>query len=227
MRSKKLTKSVPAQSTQRFLDFSEIKDNTVVMKDGTLRAVLLVSSINFALKSEDEQNAAIAAYVSFLNSINFPLQIVIQSRRLNIDHYIDRLKEQEREQTNELLRAQIVDYREFVKELVDLSEIMSKKFYVVIPYVPGKVEVQSFMSRLTSVISPASTIKLKKEKYEHYRELLEKRVEHVMAGLAGVGLNSVRLDTQSLIELYYSTYNPSSADTEKLTDVDKLRVENN
>lgn len=225
MRSDKLKKSVPAQSTQRFLDFSEIKDNTVVMKDGTLRSVLLVSSINFSLKSEDEQNATIAAYVSFLNSIEFPLQIVIQSRRLNIDTYIDRLHQQEKEQTNELLRAQIVDYREFVKELVDLSDIMSKKFYVIISYSPGKVEVKSFLSRLTSVLSPASSISLKREKYEHYQELLEKRTEHVMAGLAGMGLNSVRLDTQSLIELYYSTYNPSSSDAEKLTDVDKLRLE--
>ncbi len=225
MRSKKLTKPVPAQSTQRFLDFSEIRDGTVLMKDGTLRAVLLVSSINFSLKSEDEQNATVAAYVSFLNSINFPLQIVIQSRHLNIDQYLDRLKEQEREQTNELLRAQIVDYREFIKELVDLSEIMSKKFYVVVPYIPGKVEVKSFMSRLTEVLSPASIIKLKKEKYEHYKDLLEKRVDHVMAGLASMGLNSVRLDTQSLIELYYSTYNPASADTEKLSDIKKLRVD--
>lgn len=227
MRSKKLKGKIPAQSTQRFLDFQEILDNTVLMKDGTLRAVILVSSINFSLKSEDEQNATIAAYVSFLNSIEFPLQIVIQSRRLNIDNYLERLNDQEKQQTNELLRAQIVDYREFIKELVDLSEIMSKKFFVTVPYVPGKVEVQSFFARVMNVFTPANVIKVQREKYEHHQELLDKRVEHVMAGLASMGLNSVRLDTQSLIELYYSTYNPESASTEKLADVKDLRVETN
>ncbi len=224
MRSKKLKGTTPTQSTQRFLDFAEMRDNTVIMKDGTLRSVILVSSINFSLKSEDEQNATIAAYVSFLNSIEFPLQIVIQSRRLNIDRYLEVLQTQEREQTNELLRAQIVDYREFIKELVVLSDIMSKRFYVVVPYVPGKVETQNFFSRLTSILSPASVISLKEEKFQHYKELLDKRVEHVMAGLAGMGLNSVRMDTQSLIELYYITYNPESATQEKLTDVSEMRV---
>ncbi len=226
MRSKKLKGTTPTVSTQKYLDFAEIKDDTVVLKDGTLRSVLLVSSMNFSLKSEDEQNATIAAYVSFLNSINFPLEIVIQSRRLNIDGYIDSLNTQERDQTNELLRAQIADYREFIKELVELSDIMSKKFYVVVPYVPGKVETQTFISRATAIFSPARVIKLKEEKFQNHKEILDKRLEHVMAGLASMGLNSVRLDTQSLIELYYTTYNPESATQEKLTKVEDLRINN-
>lgn len=224
MRSKKLKGSTPSQSTQKFLDFSEVRDDTVVMKDGTLRSVILVSSINFSLKSEDEQNATIAAYVSFLNSIEFPLQIVIQSRRLNIDRYLELLTAQERDQANELLRSQIIDYREFIKELVVLSDIMSKKFYVVVPYIPGKVETQNFVSRVTAVLSPATTLTLKEDKFKHYKELLDKRVEHVMAGLAGMGLNSVRMDTQSLIELYYITYNPESATQEKLSNVEEMRI---
>lgn len=224
MRSKKLTSKSPSPSTQRFLDIAEIKDNTVVLKDGTLRAVLLVSSINFSLKSEDEQNATIAAYVSFLNSIDFPLELVLQSRRLNIDGYLGMLREQKKQQTNELLRAQIVDYWEFIKELVELSDIMSKRFYVVVPYAPGKFETQNFFSRLTSLFSPAGVIRLKQEKFTHYKEALDKRVEHVMAGLANMSLNSVRLDTQSLVELYYTTYNPESAQTEKMAEVGSLRV---
>lgn len=226
MRSKKLKGATPAASTQKYLDFSEIKDNTVIMKDGTLRSVLLVSSINFSLKSEDEQNATIAAYVSFLNSIEFPLQMVIQSRKLNIEPYIEALKTREREQTNELLRAQIVDYREFVQELVELSDIMSKRFYVVVPYIPGKVETKTFMSRVTAIVSPAKVLSVKEEKFKQHKELLDKRVEHVMAGLGGMGLNSVRLDTQSLIELYYTTYNPESAGQEKMTNVEDLRIAN-
>lgn len=225
MRSKKLKGQTPSQSTQRFLDFAEIKDDTVIMKDGTLRSVILVSSINFALKSEDEQNATIAAYVSFLNSIDFAIEIVIQSRQLNIDQYMERLIEQEKQQVNELLRAQIVDYRDFIRELVQLSDIMSKRFYIVVPYIPGKVEAQTFMNRVVSVFSPANVISLKQEKFDHYKELLDKRVEHVMAGLSGMGLNSVRMDTQSLIELYYTTYNPESAGQEKLTDVKELRAQ--
>jgi len=226
MRSKKLKGTTPTTPTQKYLDFSEIKDDTVVLKDGTLRAVLLVSSINFSLKSEDEQNATIAAYVSFLNSIDFPIEMVIQSRRLNIDTYMENLNNQEKEQTNELLRAQIADYREFIKELVELSDIMSKKFYVVIPYISGKIESRSFISRVSAVFTPAKIIQLKEEKFKNHKDLLDKRVEHVMAGLASMSLNSVRLDTQSLIELYYTTYNPESAGQEKLTDVKELRVNN-
>ena len=224
MRSKKLKGTTPTIPTQKYLDFAEIKDDTVILKDGTLRAVLLVSSINFSLKSEDEQNATIAAYVSFLNSIDFPIEMVIQSRRLNIDNYMENLTTQERGQSNELLRAQIADYREFIKELVELSDIMSKKFYVVIPYVPGKIESRGFMSRVSSVFTPAKVIKLKEKKFQDYKDLLDKRLEHVMSGLASMSLNSVRLDTQSLIELYYTTYNPESASQEKLTNIQEMRV---
>jgi hypothetical protein len=128
MKSKKLANKKVSISTQQYLDIAEIKNDSVALKDGTLRAVLLVSSINFALKSEDEQNASISAYVSFLNALDFPLQIVIQSRKLNIDVYLEQLAQRERMLSNELLRAQISDYREYVKELVELGEIMSKRF---------------------------------------------------------------------------------------------------
>src|SRR3989338_4007256 len=111
--AQKVTKTkLPA--TQTYLPIAEIKDGTVLLKDGTLRSVLLVSSLNFALKSEDEQNAIISAYVGFLNSIDFPIQIVVQSRRLQIKPYLERLIKMELEQTNELLRIQTADYRSFV-----------------------------------------------------------------------------------------------------------------
>ena len=128
MQSKKLAGAKPGVPSQRFLDISEIREDVAVMKDGTLRAVLLVSSINFALKSMDEQNAIVQAYMQFLNAIDFPIQIVIQSRRMNIDTYLRRLSESERTQTNELLRRQIGDYRDYVRQLVELAEIMQKKF---------------------------------------------------------------------------------------------------
>ena len=113
-------------STQQYLDIAEFREDTVIMRDGTLRAVLLVASINFALKSEDEQNAIIAAYVGFLNNLDFPLQIVIQSRELNIDNYLSFLKQKEKEQTNELLKIQTAEYLQYVGELISLGKIMNK-----------------------------------------------------------------------------------------------------
>src|SRR3989338_2926156 len=134
MQSEKLKGSKPGAVTQQFLDIAEIKEDTVVLKDGTLRSVILVSSINFSLKSPDEQEAIIGAYVQFLNGLDFPMQIVVQSRKLNINDYLMRLEERERDQKNELLKIQTADYRSFVKELVQLGDIMSKHFYIVVPY---------------------------------------------------------------------------------------------
>ena len=110
-------------STQQHLPIVGIRDNVVIMRDGSLRSVLLASSVNFALKSEDEQNATISGYVSFLNSFDFPLQIVVQSRKLNIDGYLEKLQTIAREQTNDLLKLQTREYRQFVKELLDLEKI--------------------------------------------------------------------------------------------------------
>lgn len=212
-------------SAQHHLLIGEIKNDTVVMKDGTLRAVLLVSSINFALKNEDEQNATISAYVGFLNSLDHPLQVLIQSRKLYIKPYLDNLLEKEREQTNELLRAQIADYRSFVSELVSLSEIMSKQFYVIVPYDPRSNKQKSFWSRLSDVINPVSLVKLKGERFLKRKYDLDMRVRQVESGLSSIGLSVARLDTPALIELYYSTYNPDIALTEHLPPLEQIQVE--
>ncbi len=210
--------------TQQYLDIAEIRDDTVVMKDGTLRAVLMVSSINFALKSEDEQNAIIAAYVSFLNNINFPLQIVIQSRELNIDHYIADLKQKAKEQTNELLKMQIYEYIQYINELISMSKIMTKRFYVVVPYNPLTDKQKGFFARFIDIFRPATLIRMKKEKFLRRRTELSKRVDNIISGLSSMGLNAVQLDTQGLIELYYNTYNPDTSANQKLADINQLRV---
>ncbi len=220
--AKKKKSIVPSQ---HHLLIAEIKNDTVVMKDGTLRATLLISSINFALKNEDEQNAIISAYVSFLNSLDFPLQIVIQSRKLYIKPYLDKLVEQERNQTNDLLRAQIADYRSFVTELISLGEIMSKQFYVVVPYDPLSNKQKSFFSRLSELVSPAASVKLKGERFMERKYDLDLRVRQVESGLSSMGLSVVRLDTQALIELYYSTYNPDIALAEHLPAMDDMQIE--
>ncbi len=212
-------------STQQYLDIAEIKDNTVVMKDGTLRAVLLVSSINFALKSEDEQNAVIDAYVRFLNNLSFTLQIVIQSRELDIDNYIQYLKSKEKEQTNKLLKVQTADYIEYIKELTSLGKIMNKRFYIVVPYDPMTDKHKSFFSLIGEAMRPATVIKLKEKTFRQYQDMLERRIESVMGGLESMGVAVARLDTQSLIELYYKTYNPETAKNQELVNLEKLRVE--
>lgn len=212
-------------STQEHMFISEIKQDTVVLKDGTLRAVLMVSSINFALKNEDEQNAIVSAYVSFLNSLDHPLQIVIQSRKLQIKPYLDRLLEQENNQANELLRTQIADYRSFVSQLVELGEIMSKQFYVVVPYDPLSNKNKSFWSRAGDIVNPGRTIKLKGEKFLQRKADLDGRVRQIEGGLTSIGLTVVQLNTQSLIELYFSTYNTDIALTQELAPLDQLRVE--
>lgn len=212
-------------TTQAHLPIQEIRDGVVILRDGTLRSVLLVSSLNFALKSEDEQNAIISSYVSFLNSIDHPLQIVVQSRQLQIQPYIDELMQREREQTNELLRTQTADYRAFISELVDIGQIMTKRFYVVVPYDPASNKKKGFFARFKEVIKPALTVRLKDERFKKRRYDLDLRVRNVTSGLSSVGLNVVQLDTQSLIELYYTSYNPDTAFTQPLGKIEELRVE--
>ncbi len=211
--------------TQTYLPIAEIKDGTVVLKDGTLRSVLLVSSINFALKSDDEQNALISSYVGFLNSLDFPVQVVMQSRKLQIQPYLDNLLKIEKELPNELLKVQIADYRAFVKELVEIGQIMTKRFYVVVPYDPLSNKKKGFVARFKEVIKPAITIRIKEERFQARKKDLESRVRQVNGGLESMGLQVVALDTQSLIELYYTSYNPDIAFAQELQNIEDIRID--
>ncbi len=223
MLNKKTTKVAP--STQQYIDITEIRDDLVVMKDGTVRAVLMVSSINFALKSSEEQEAIVQAYITFLNGLEFPLQIVIQSRRMNIDEYLLRLREQERKTQNELLKAQITDYRDFVTELVEMGDIMQKRFIVVVPYDPLSNKRRGFWSRLSQAISPIASAKLNKSQWEDRKIAMSRRAELLGGQLESMGLTVVRLDTQGLIELYYDVYNPDIFGRQPLQDLEKIHHE--
>ena len=223
---KAVKKRAGVPAAQKNLALAEIKNDTVVMKDGTLRAVIMVSSINFALKNEDEQQAIVSSYVSFLNGLDHPLQITIQSRQLNIKPYLEKLSQKEREQPNELLRMQIADYRSFVAELVSLGKIMSKNFYIVVPFDPLSNKKRGFWSRASEVLNPAVTVRLNEERFMKRKYDLDMRVRQIEAGLTSMGLETVRLDTQSLIELFYSTYNPDIALSEPLAPVANFNLEN-
>jgi len=220
----KLATNKISSSTQQYMDIAEIRDDTVIMRDGTLRAIILASSINFALKSEDEQTAIISAYISFLNNIDFPLQIVIQSRELNIDNYVNNLKQREKEQTNELLKIQTTEYIQYINELISLGKIMNKRFYVTIPYNPLSDKQKGFLAKLFDSFKPSKLIKMKESRFLQRRVELTRRIDNVINGLASVGINSIPLDTQSLIELFYNTYNPETSDKEKLVGVGQLRL---
>jgi hypothetical protein len=219
-----LVKGKISVSTQQYLDIAEIKDDVVVMRDGTLRAVLLVSSINFALKSEEEQEAIVSSYVGFLNNISFPVQIVIQSRKLNIEAYLAELKQKEKEQLNELLKIQTGEYIRYIEELIALGDIMSKSFYLAIPYNPLSDKHKNFFSSVSEVFKPAALMRMKGKIFDRYKGELNRRIESIASGLASAGLKTVQLDTQSLIELYYNIYNPVTSENEKMTEMKNLQI---
>lgn len=225
MQSKQLAKSKPGPATQRYLDIAEIRNDLVLLKDGTVRGVMMVSSINFALKSVDEQEATIQAYMTFLNGLEYPIQIVIHSRKMNIDGYLESLIQQEKKSDNDLLRAQIQDYRNFIQELVVLGEIMQKRFYVVVPYDPVSNKKKNFFSRLSEAISPVAAAKLSKKQMKDRTEQLTRRLEIISGQLESMGLKVARLDTQSLIELYYTAYNPDLYEGQQLSDISQIRTD--
>lgn len=212
------------KAAQEFVDISEIKDGVAVLKNGTLRAVLMVSSINFDLKSTEEQEAIVANYQNFLNSLDFPVQIVVSSRKLDINPYIAMLDEKEKEQPNELLRFQIVEYRNFVKQMVDASEIMTKSFFIVIPFALTEGRKESFIDRIRTALNPKQAILEKKMEFENYKNQLWQRVDHIMAGLGGTGIRMAPLLTEELIELYYNAYNPGVTENADVINAEELNI---
>ncbi len=226
MKNKK-AKNQGIDSTEKYLFISTIRDDTIVLKNGGLRAILLTSSLNFALKNEDEQQGIVQGYVALLNSIDFPLQICVQSRKLNIDAYLMKIDKQYSKITDDLMKIQLQEYKKYITELLDLGDIMSKKFYVIIPYEPGSTSTKKkFTTQLSEVFIPTKVINLSKKQFNKYKNELERRVALVEAGLRGMSLNSVRLDTQGLIESMYNIYNPTVSQFEKMPDVNEIRLEN-
>jgi len=224
LHSSQLAKGKPQKSTQQFLDIMGIRNNTVVLRDGTLRAILMVSSLNFSLKSVDEQNSIIYGYQNFLNSLDFPVQFVIQSRELNIESYLKTLEELEKKQVNELLRIQTIEYREYISNLVEWGRIMRKRFYVIIPYAFTEAKELGAIAKVRNLLRPAEVIRQNEKQFQKYNSLLDQRVARVEGLLNTVGLKSVRLNTQELIELFYNVYNPATSKSQPMVDIKQLNV---
>ena len=218
-------KGAASASTQLYLNIAEVKDNIVVLKNGGLRAVLKTSSINFNLKSEEEQNAIIYSYQNFLNSLDFPIQIMVRSQKLNIDQYIENIRQQGEENPNELLKNQTLEYCEYIQKLIEYADIMEKSFYVVVPYNPYRSEGLNIFQKFFQRLQPNDSIDALRQRHREFEEVtqrLSERVNSVRNGLEGCNLRVAQLNTQQLIELFYKIYNPPTAYNEKLTRMDQI-----
>lgn len=203
----KLPKNAP--EVQKFVEVEEVKDDTVITKDKSLKAVCICSSINFDLLSMDEQEAVVSRFQEFLNSLDFPLQIIVASRHFNIENYLNQIKELEKKQTNELLRVQTSEYINFIQSFVEFANIMNKSFYVVVPFRVVESREEDFLSKFKTVISAKKTKKTKFEegKLRQYKTQLNQRTNLIVEGLQGLGIKAVPLNDEQLTELFYEFYN--------------------
>jgi hypothetical protein len=198
--------------TQDFVPVREVRDGFAVLKDGSMRAIVMTSSLNFALKSADEQSAILFQFQDFLNSLDFSIQIFLQSRKLDIRPYIALLEERKKVQTNDLLKIQTQEYIGFVKNFTETTNIMTKSFFVVVPYSPAILQKGGGLSMLRRK-NEGEEQKKDDELFEENRAQLEERVAVVEQGLTRTGVRVVQLGSEELIELFYKLFNPG--DTEK------------
>lgn len=203
-------------ASQEFIPIKEIRDGVVTLKTGGLRAVLMTSSVNFSLKSGDEQKSVLVQFQNFLNSLDFTVQISVQSRALDIRPYLQLLEERYKAQTNELLKVQTREYINFVQEFTAETSIMAKHFYVVVPYTPaviqntgGPIEKIKDLVGLSREEDDAG----ENESFDHYKSQLEERVSVVEQGLMRTGVRTARLSDDELTELFYQTFNPGETET--------------
>ncbi|HBD24709.1 MAG: hypothetical protein A2566_03220 [Candidatus Zambryskibacteria bacterium RIFOXYD1_FULL_40_13] len=206
--------AVNSKATQEFVPIKEVRDGIVVLKDGSMRGIVLSSSVNFSLKSEDERNAIIMQFQDFLNSLDFVVQICVESRRLDIRPYIALLEERYKEQVNDLMKIQTREYIEFIKKFTESTNIMTKSFFIVVSYDPAMINVKGgvaggFFKKKTA----AEELENKRASFEENRTQLEQRVSVVEQGLSRCGIRVVRLGTEEVVELFYKIFNPG--DTEK------------
>lgn len=205
-----------ATPTEEFVDIDHIYGDTLLLKNGGLRKVLLVSGVNTELKSEEEQGVIYQEYQNFLNSLDFSLQILIHSRKLNIQSYLKMLQGLEDKESNELLKNELAEYQEFIRSFVAENDIMNKNFFVVVPFDPLNLPSKStFKNLLPGVFSGRAKIKAEQsadaaENFSHDIFQLNQRVEHVVGGLRTIGLRAVALNGEELTELFYNLYNPES-----------------
>lgn len=213
-----------ALPTQKFIEIEGVENGALILKSGGLRQILLVSGVNFDLKSAEEQEMIIGSFQGFLNSLDFSVQIFIHSRKLNIENYLEHLSERETQEPNELLKNQIAEYREFIKTFVSENAIMSKSFFVVVPYNPVSLPAagEALTGKLFGFLKKKGVAKpteritdqnLEPERQLlHHMEQLGQRVNQVVSGLNQLDLRAVPLNDEELTELFYNLYNPTAVE---------------
>lgn len=213
--------SLPA--TQQFLQFETVRDGVLILKNGDMRAILMVSAMNFALKSQDEQEAIIYAFQNFLNSLDFDFQIFVHSRRMNIKRYLASLEEIHAREDNELMRVQIEEYTEFIRKFVEEVNVMTKTFYVTVPFsLQAAKAKESGLGALGGFFSgggKAKQVTIDPAKFQYWRNELFQRAEFIIQGLHAVGLRATLLSTPEITELMWSLHNPEKADIEDAPNI--------
>lgn len=201
--------TAPAQATQSFVPVKEIQDGIVVLKDGGYRGILICSSINFALKSAAEQRAVIEGFQTFLNTLDFSIQIVVNSRKMDLRPYLALIADKEKEQKTDLMRLQLREYLEFIRSFADQANIMTKTFYIVVPFAPrgGAAQVAA-ASQFLGIGKKKTAAESAQSNFIEDRVQLEQRMMLVAQSLAGTGVRAVPLGTEEIIELLYRSFNP-------------------
>lgn len=224
VRAKKKSKNA---STQRYLPIAEIRDDALLLKNGGIRAILRVNSLNFNLKSENEQQGIISGYQSFLNTLTFPLQIVIRSSKLNIDPYLETIRKRTPLQKTELLKQQTEDYVHFMGKLVDVADIMQKKYFIVVPVDSLTKSKRGLLQRFMEWMNVDDTrakAQQRSREFDTYSKVLRDRITLIQSGLEGIGIKVERLKTEELIRLFYSIYNPGTSQKETFGSLGDLHA---
>lgn len=195
-----------AKPTQSFVPIKEIRDGIIVLKDGSLRAILLASSLNFALKSADEQQSILFQFQNFLNSLNFSIQIYTQSRKLDIRPYLNLLESKLKDQVGDLMKMQTREYMEYIKNIAESTNIMTKNFFIIIPYSPAVLSGVNAVKK--SFFGNKTNVNDEKSFFEENRSQIQQRMQVVESGLVQCGIHVAEMETEKLIELFYRTFNP-------------------
>ena len=208
-------------STLSFLNIDHFREGVMVLRDGSMRMVLRTSAVNFELKAEIERNSIIYGYQNFLNSLDFPIQIIVQSRMLDLDSYLKDLRGRSEKAGAEILKMQINDYVEFVESVIKVANIMQKRFYVVVPHYPGGFKKIGALGKFLN----ANNSEVSVNDFDTEKKYLAQKTATVVNGLQGIGVRAIQLSTQELIELYYGVYNPEQSVNQKLIDISQLESE--
>ena len=206
--------AVSAQASQDFIPITDVRDGIIVLENGELRGVLMASSVNLALKSADERKSVLYQFQTFLNSLDFPIQVFIQSRELDIRPYLSILEEQKQKEVNELMKVQTTQYIEFIKDFTEKTNIMTKSFFILVPYTPATIQTRGTGGLISSWFGKGKDEKTSRseQQFEQNRTQLEQRMAVVEQGLSRTGIRIVKLGTDEVTELFYRIFNPGEGE---------------